>query len=55
MDESMNLFRVLTNKSEFRDLPWIILLNKVDDFAERIKEVAVKTIYPGFDGDEDCS
>lgn len=55
MEESFERFKSLTEISSIERLLWIVLLNKVDIFEKKIKEVPVSAKYPTFDGGEDCT
>lgn len=50
MKESMLLFDEICNSSYFRATPFILFLNKVDLFKEKIKVVDLKTAFPNYTG-----
>mmetsp|Transcript_22789 Transcript_22789/g.25370 ORF Transcript_22789/g.25370 Transcript_22789/m.25370 type:complete len:352 (-) Transcript_22789:108-1163(-) len=50
MDESLTLFTELCNSSWFCKTPFVIFLNKVDLFKEKIKVVDLNVCFPSYTG-----
>eukprot|EP01103_Thecamoeba_quadrilineata_P006175 TRINITY_DN15902_c0_g1_i1.p1 TRINITY_DN15902_c0_g1~~TRINITY_DN15902_c0_g1_i1.p1 ORF type:complete len:342 (+),score=78.79 TRINITY_DN15902_c0_g1_i1:90-1115(+) len=50
MDESLRVFKEISNNRWFSDTPMILLLNKKDLFEEKIKEVPLTVAFPDYDG-----
>lgn len=51
--DSIELFRMISNRSNFKQTPIFLTLNKKDVFEKKLKEKPdlFKEVYPGFDGD----
>ena len=54
MKESLSAFGSLVKDQRLRTVPIILLLNKVDVFASKIKEKAITDYFPYGPTDEDC-
>jgi GTPase SAR1 family protein len=50
MEEALNLFDEICNSRWFKKTSVILMLNKRDLFAEKIKKVSLKTAFPDFPG-----
>lgn len=48
--ESLNLFHVLCNSAPCKDIPVIILMNKVDAFMEKIAHQDLNILFPDYQG-----
>jgi len=52
MEEALNLFDEICNSRWFKKTSIILMLNKRDLFAEKIKKVSLKKAFPDFPGPE---
>ncbi|CCC69505.1 hypothetical protein NCAS_0C05150 [Naumovozyma castellii] len=50
MHESIMLFDTLLNSKWFRDTPFILFLNKVDIFEEKVKKTPIRKYFPDYQG-----
>ena len=50
MHESMMLFDTLLNSRWFRNTPFILFLNKVDIFEEKVKRTPIRKYFPDYQG-----
>lgn len=50
MHESIMLFDTLVNSKWFRDTPFILFLNKMDLFEEKVKRMPIRKYFPDFQG-----
>lgn len=50
MHESIMLFDSLLNSKWFRDTPFILFLNKMDIFEEKVKRMPIRKFFPDFQG-----
>jgi len=50
--ESMEIFKEILDFEAFKGTFWILMLNKIDLFKEKIQRVSIKETYPDFDGNE---
>lgn len=50
MHESIMLFDTLVNSKWFRDTPFILFLNKMDIFEEKVKRTPIRKFFPDFQG-----
>ncbi|QLL34185.1 hypothetical protein HG536_0G00420 [Torulaspora globosa] len=50
MHESIMLFDTLVNSKWFRDTPFILFLNKMDIFEEKVKRMPIRKYFPDFQG-----
>jgi len=50
MEESLNLFEEICNSRWFKKTSMILMLNKRDLFAEKIKKVPLTKFFPAFEG-----
>ena len=53
MLESLKLFGDITRVPEFRTIPILLLLNKLDLLAQRIWKDPIANYFPGYSGDSD--
>ena len=53
MQESLNLFDAVCNSKWFVSTPIVLLLNKVDHFAEKIRRTPISRYFPEYQGGED--
>jgi len=52
MQEAMDIFKEVMEFEAFIGTFWILMLNKVDLFREKILRVSIKETFPEYDGDE---
>jgi len=52
LKESMDIFKEILDYETFKGTFWIVMLNKIDLFKEKIQRVSFKETYPDFTGDE---
>ncbi|CAB4256662.1 similar to Saccharomyces cerevisiae YHR005C GPA1 GTP-binding alpha subunit of the heterotrimeric G protein that couples to pheromone receptors [Maudiozyma barnettii] len=50
MNESIMLFDALLNSKWFRDTPFILFLNKMDLFDEKVKRMPIRKYFPDYQG-----
>lgn len=50
MHESIMLFETLINSRWFRDTPFILFLNKIDLFEEKVKREPIRKYFPDYQG-----
>ena len=50
MHESIMLFEKLINSRWFKDTPFILFLNKVDLFEEKVKREPIRKYFPDYPG-----
>ena len=50
MNESIMLFDALLNSKWFRDTPFILFLNKMDLFDEKVKRMPIRKYFPEYQG-----
>lgn len=50
MHESIMLFEALVNSKWFRDTPFILFLNKMDIFEEKVKKTPIRKYFPDYQG-----
>ncbi|CCK73440.1 guanine nucleotide-binding protein subunit alpha NDAI_0G04550 [Naumovozyma dairenensis CBS 421] len=50
MHESIMLFDTLLNSKWFRDTPFILFLNKIDIFDEKVKKMPIRKYFPDYQG-----
>ncbi|GCF01029.1 guanine nucleotide-binding protein subunit alpha [Zygosaccharomyces mellis] len=50
MHESIMLFDALLNSKWFRDTPFILFLNKMDIFEEKVKKMPIRKFFPDYQG-----
>jgi len=53
MTESLMLFEEMSNSTWFSSVNFILFLNKIDIFREKIKEVPLSTCFPNYTGGAD--
>ncbi|KAJ3431454.1 guanine nucleotide-binding protein g(o) subunit alpha [Anaeramoeba flamelloides] len=53
MEESLKLFYEQCNSRWFKEVPFILFLNKFDLFKEKIKKFPLKDLFPDYDGGDD--
>jgi len=52
MMESMEIFKEILDFEAFKGTFWILMLNKIDLFKEKIQRVPLKATFPDYTGDE---
>lgn len=50
MQESIMLFDTLLNSKWFRNTPFILFLNKMDIFEEKVKRMPIRKFFPNYQG-----
>ena len=50
MHESIMLFDTLLNSKWFKDTPFILFLNKIDLFEEKVKSMPIRKYFPDYQG-----
>jgi len=50
--ESMEIFKEILDFEAFKGTFWIVMLNKIDLFKEKIQRVSIKQTFPEYEGDE---
>lgn len=50
MHESIMLFDTLVNSRWFRDTPFILFLNKMDLFEDKVRRIPIRKYFPDFQG-----
>ncbi|CCF55465.1 hypothetical protein KAFR_0A00270 [Kazachstania africana CBS 2517] len=50
MHESIMLFDTLLNSKWFRDTPFILFLNKMDIFEDKVKKMPIRKYFPDYQG-----
>jgi len=50
MKESLELFFLITSSKWLKDSDWILFLNKIDLFKEKLQRVPLSTVYPEYRG-----
>ncbi len=53
MQISLDLFESMVNHELFKDLPWVLLLNKRDLLKERLQEHDLAKTFPEYTGGSD--